>query len=442
MQTTVEKLDATRAKLTISVTPEELRPSIDQAYKTIATQVNIPGFRAGKVPPPIIDQRIGRDQVLNQAVTESLDTFYRQGVAEAEVRPIGRPSADVATWPDMKTFEGDLVIEVEVDVRPDFDMPKIEGRKVEVESIEVADADIEEELTKLRSRFGTLTTVDAPAAKGHFVQLDLVAKIDGETVDTADGISYEVGSGELIDGIDEAVDSLTAGEETTFTSTLVGGDNAGKDAEVSVKVLAVKERELPEADDDFAQLASQFDTIDELKDDLKTQVERQKKVAQFTEARTKLQEALIAEADIPVPATMVEEEVTRHLEGEGRLEDDEHRAEVKESTESQLRSQILFDRLAEDNDLQVSQAELSQYVVQNAAQYGMPPQEFVEILEQNGQLPVLLSDLLRGKALNSALRQVEVVDAAGAAVDLSEFVPAEAPAEEAAAEEDESNDDK
>lgn len=424
MKTTVEHLEPTRAKLTITVTPEELRPSIDKAYKLIAEQIQIPGFRKGKVPPPIIDQRVGRGEVLNQAVTDGLDEFYRAGIKESDVRPLGRPSADVTSWPEPKDFSGDLVIEVEVDVRPEFDMPKLEGRTVEVPAIEVSDDAVEEELTKLRSRFGTLVSVDRPAATGDFVTLDLTATIDDTEVDSASGISYEVGSGQLLDGIDEAVESLTAGEETTFASTLVGGDHAGKEAQVQVSVTAVKERELPEADDEFAQLSSEFDTIEELRENLKSTVEQQAIVGQVGAAREALQAALLEDANIPVPTNAVEDEVHRHLEGENRLEDDEHRAEVKEETEKSLRSGILFDRIAEENNLQVSQTELSQYVFQMASQYGMGPQELVQILQENGQLPQVLSDLLRGKALTWALSKVDVVDDKGEKVDVSDFTAA------------------
>ena len=423
MKTTVEKIENTRTKLTIAVQPEELRPAIDQAYKTVAEQISVPGFRKGKVPSAIIDQRVGREDILNQAVSESIDEFYRQGVAEAGIRPMGRPQADVTSWPEVKDFSGDLVLEIEVDVRPEFDLPTVEGRTITVDAIEVGDEAVAKELDELRGRFGTLVTVDRPAAKGDFVQLDLTASIDGDVVDTASGISYEVGSGELIDGIDEAVESLTAGEETTFTSTLVGGDHAGKDAEVKVVVEAVKERELPEADDDFAQMASQFDTIDELREDLKAQAGRSGRLAQAEQARQRLQDELVEAVEIEVPTAVVEDEVVRHLEAESRAEDAEHGEEVRQETRKVLKQQMLFDRFAEEENLQVTQQELTQIIVQQAAQYGMAPQELVTALESNGQLPVLLGDILRGKTLSVLLGRVTVVDDKGETVDLSDFLP-------------------
>ena len=429
---TVEKLSPTRVKLHISVTPDELKPSIAHAYEHIAQDIQIPGFRKGKVPAPIIDQRVGRGAVIEHAVSEGLDGFYREAVTANEVRTVGRPSAEVIDWPSDKDFSGDLKVEVEVDVRPEFDLPALEDVTVEIEAVETDEAAIDAELDRLRSRFGTLVTVDRPAAKGDFVELNLVATIDGAEIDRAEGVSYEVGSGELLEGIDEAVESLTAGEDTTFRSKLVGGDHAGEEAEVSVNVTAVKERELPDADDDFAQMASEFDTIAELRDSLAERVAEQSVFVQGAAARDKLVEALIAAVDIPVPAQLVEDEVHQHLEGEGRLEDDEHRAEVTEASEKQFRTQMILDKLAEAHDVQVSQDELTQYLIQSAAQYGMAPQEFVDALQQGNQLPLMVGEVARNKALAIALGKVTVVDTNGKPVDLTGFVAVEDEADAAA----------
>ena len=424
VQSTVEKLSPTRVKIAITVTPDELKPSIQHAYKHIAETVNIPGFRKGKVPPPIIDQRVGRGEVLNHAVTESLDTFYRAAIAEQGLRALGRPQADVTEWPSAKDFSGDLLVTVEVDVRPEFDIPKYDGLKIEVDATEVSPDEVEAELENLRSRFGTLVTVDRPAAKGDFVQLDLIATVGGTTVDTANSISYELGSAELIDGIDDAVDTLTAGETTTFESKLLGGDHEGEMAQIEVTVISVKERELPEADDDFAQIASQFDTIGELRADVREQLLKQKSFGQGAQARDKLLAALLEKVEIPVPDSLVEGEVNRHLENEGRLEDDAHRAEVTTSSTTTFRTQIFLDALAEKEEVKVSQDELTQYLIQGAAQYGMEPGEFIKVLDQNGQVPGMVGEVARSKALSVALSKVKVVDSKGKVVDLTAFTAA------------------
>ncbi len=421
VKSVVEKLSPTRVKLAISVPPEDLKPSIDHAYKHIAEQINIPGFRKGKVPPPIIDQRVGKGAVIEHAINEGMDGFYRQALADNDLRPLGRPEADVTKLPELNDYSGDLELTIEVDVRPDFELPDYEDVTVTVDAAEVTDEEVDAELQRLRERFGTLSTVDRPAKKGDFAQIDLVAKIGGDQVDSANAISYELGSGELIEGIDEALDSLSAGEETTFESTLLGGDHEGETAEITVKVLAVKERELPEADDEFAQMASEFDTLDELKEQLREQAGRSKVFSQANEARNKLVDALLEKVEIPVPEKMIEDEVHRHLEQENRLEDDAHRAEVSEASEKAFRSQLLLDAIAEKEKVRIGQGELTNYVIQASQQYGMQPQEFAEVLQQNGQLPGVIAEVTRSKALAVVLGKAKVVDTDGNAVDLSDF---------------------
>ncbi|MBD8205103.1 trigger factor [Microbacterium sp. CFBP 8790] len=425
VNSTVEKLSPTRVKLHITVSPDELKPSIAHAYEHIARDVQIPGFRKGKVPAPIIDQRMGRGAVIEHAVNEGLDGFYRAAVDDQELRVIGRPNAEIIELPELKDFSGDLVIDVEVDVRPEFDLPAYDTLTVTVDAVEADEAGIDAELDRLRARFGTLVTVDRPATTGDFVELDLVATIEGAEIDRAEGVSYEVGSGELLEGIDEAIESLTADEQTTFRSKLVGGDHAGEEAEVAVTITAVKERELPDADDDFAQMASEFDTLAELRESLSERVSQQAVFTQGSAARDKFIEALLEAVDIPVPPALIEDEVHTHLEGENRLEDDEHRAEVTEASEKQFRTQMVLDKIAEDANVQVSQDELTQYLIQSAAQYNMAPQDFVNALQQGNQLPALVGEVARNKALAIALGKVSVVDTNGKAVDLTGFVAVE-----------------
>lgn len=421
MKTTVEKLSPTRAKLTITVSPDELKPAIAHAYEHIAEQVQIPGFRKGKVPAPLIDQRVGRMAVLEHAVGEGLEGYYRQAVVDEKVRPMGRPEADVTTWPNEKDFTGDLVVTVEVPVRPEIKLPDVSTLKVEVAPIAITPDEIMDELDRVRSRFGTLVTVDRPAKKGDFVQLDLTASIGGNVVDTAESISYELGSGELIEGIDEALDSLTAGESTTFESVLLGGDHEGEAAQIAVSVSAVKERELPKADDEFAQLASEFDTIAEFRESLKGEITRRKGFDVGREARAKLIDALIAATEIPLPEGIVDDEVHRHLEGEGRLEDDAHRAEVIEESTKTFKQQILLDTVAEAEGFEVSQEELSGYIFQGAMQYGMSPEEFMKVLTENNQIGSVVADVARNKALTILVERANVVDTAGKKIDLAEL---------------------
>lgn len=421
MKSAVETLEATKVKLTVEVDYDELKPSIDHAYKHIAEQVTIPGFRKGKVPARIIDQRVGWGAVVEHAVNESLGGFYGQAAAEQSLRPLGQPAVEVTEIP-AKAGEGVLKFTAEVEVRPEIELPELSTLDIAVESTEVTDADVAERLDALRERFGTLVGVDRPAAEGDYVVVDLKAVIGDEEVDSVSGISYQIGSGNMLEGLDEALTGLSADETTTFTAPLAGGDHAGEEATVTVTATSVKQRDLPEADDDFAQLASEFDTLEELTADLREQVSSIKKSNQAVTARDSLLEKLLAAVEIPVPQGAVEAEVHRHLESEDRLEDDKHRAEVTVDATNALKNQILLDTLAEKLSVKVGQGELVEYLVQASRQYGMEPQQFIQTLDQGGQIPAMVGEVARSKALAVALRQIEVKDGAGNVVDLSEFI--------------------
>ena len=346
MKSAVETLNPTRVKLTIEVPFEELKPSLDAAYKTIGSQVQIPGFRRGKVPARIIDQRVGRGAVIEEAVNDALPRFYGQAVDESKLRPLGQPTVDVTGVPD-PAAGGELVFTAEVDVRPEITLPDYGALAIAVDDVTVEDADVDDQITGLRQRFGTLVGVERAAAEGDFVSIDLAAEIDGEQIDAVTGVSYEIGSKNMLDGLDEALVDMSAGETKQFDAPLAGGDREGQTASVTVTVASVKERELPELDDDFAQLASEFDTLAELTADLRTKAERSKRLQQGVQARDKVLDALLDATEIPVPPALVEAEVHSHLDGEGRLEDDEHRAEVSTNATKALQTQFLLDAIVE-----------------------------------------------------------------------------------------------
>jgi trigger factor len=421
VKSALETLNPTRVKLTVEVPFDELKPSLDAAYKTIGSQINVPGFRAGKVPARIIDQRVGRGAVLQEAVNEALPRFYGQAVEENKLRPLGQPEVDVTEVP---AEEGqDLKFTIEVDVRPQLELPDYDGIQVEVDAVdgEAADADVEERMTALRQRFGTLTTVDRVAATGDFVSIDLAATIGDDEIDSAKGISYEIGTGNMIDGLDDALVGMAVEEVKTFTAPLAGGDREGQDADVTVTVQSVKERVLPELDDDFAQLASEFDTLEELQADVRSQAERAKKFEQGVQARDKVLEHLLANTEIPVPDALVLAEVNQHLEGESRLEDEEHRTEVEANTRRAMRAQFLLDAIAEKEQVSVGQPELIEYLVMSAQQYGMDPNEFAKTVDEGGQIPAMVAEVARRKALAAVLEKAKVVDTAGNEIDLNDL---------------------
>jgi len=419
VKSAVETLNPTRVKLTVEVPFEELKPSLDAAYKTIASQISVPGFRQGKVPARIIDQRVGRGAVLQEAVNDALPKFYGQAVEENKVRPLGQPELDVTEVPAEDGQE--LKFTIEVDVRPEITLPDYEGLAIEVDEVAASDEDVEERLTSLRQRFGTLTGVDREAQTGDFVSIDLTAAIGEDEIDAVKGISYEIGTGNMLDGLDEALVGMKAEETKTFTAPLAGGDREGEDAEITVTVQSVKERVLPELDDDFAQLASEFDTLEELKADVTAQAERAKKFEQGVQARDKVLEHLLDNTEIPVPDALVEAEVHSHLENENRLEDDEHRAEVQESARKALRAQFLLDAIVEKEEVSVGQPELIEYLVMSASQYGMDPNEFAKAVDEAGQIPAMVAEVARRKALATVLEKAAVKDTAGNEVDLNEL---------------------
>ena len=413
MKTSVERLNPTRVKLTITVDQAGFKPALDKAYETVATQVNIPGFRKGKVPAPVLDQRVGKDAIIAQAVNDGLDDFYREALKAENLKPLSTPQADIKSAPNAKDLAAELIVELEVEVRPEFKLPAYEGLKVKVDEVKVAKMDIESELDALRARFGTLKTVDRPAKNGDFTTIDLSATIGGKQIDTAKDISYEIGSGQLLDGIDEALDTLTAGETTTFRSKLVGGDQAGEEAEVTVTLTAVKERELPKADDDFAQLASEFDTLEDLKKDIESKLETNFVRKQILQARDLIIDELLAKANIPVSEEAVKREVDHHLENEGKAMDDPHRVEVQEETEKNFKVQLLLDAVVDAEGVKVEDQELIEYLAFQSRNYGMDPNEFIKQVANAGQVPMFVDELARRKAVDALVAKAEVVDGKG-----------------------------
>ena len=425
MKSAVETLNPTRVKLTVEVPYDELKPSLDAAYQTIAKQVVVPGFRKGKVPPRIIDQRFGRGAVLEEAVNDALPKFYLQAVQESDVRPLGQPQVDVTDVPDPASG-GELKFTAEVDVRPDITLPDLANVAVTVEDASVDDSDVTARLDALRERFGTLTVVDRPVRAGDFVTLDLSAEIDGEEIDTVKGISYEVGSAHMLQGMDDVLPDMSAGETTTFVSPLAGGDREGQEAQVTLTVQAVKERSLPAADDDFAQLASEFDTLEELTGDLRQQAEQMARYRQGLQARENLLEQLLEGTDIPVPDGLIADEVKRHLEQENKPEDDPHGAEVEQEARKAFRSQLLLDAVAEAENVSVGQQELVEYLVTQASEYQMDPNDYAKAVDEAGQIPAMVAEVARRKALATVLERASVTDASGHPVDLKAlFGPAE-----------------
>jgi trigger factor len=434
VKSTVENLSPTRVRLAVEVPFDDLKPSLDSAYKAIAQQVRVPGFRPGKVPNRLIDQRVGRGAVLQEAVNDALPKLYTAAAREHELQVLGQPDIDITNLADNES----LSFTAEVDVRPEITLPELADVTVQVDDAVVDDEDVEEQLNELRDRFGTLKAVEREAAEGDYVSLDLSTAIDGEEIEagSATGLSYVVGSGDLVEGLDDAVTGRSAGETARFTTTLRQGEHADEDAEVTATVKTVKVKELPELDDEFAQLASEFDTVDELRADLRERLGRVRVLEQGAQARDRLLEQLVDTVEFPLPDSAVNAEVEyrqhdvvhtlghddalvdKFLEAQGQTRE-EWETELREGAEKSVRAQFILDAIADRNEVQVGDAELTEYLVRQAQRYQMPPQEFANEVVKAGNLPTLVADVRRNKALAALLESAAITDASGNPVDLT-----------------------
>ncbi|GGV32866.1 trigger factor [Streptomyces longisporoflavus] len=451
MKSAVETLNPTRVRLTVEVPFEELKDSLDAAYKKINQQVTVKGFRKGKIPARVIDQRFGRGAVLEEAVNDALPKFYTEAVNEAELNVLGQPEVDITELKDNET----LNFTAEVDIRPAIEIPDYSGIEVEVDAVEVSDEDVEKAVEELRERFASTSPVERAAEDGDVVTIDLEAKVEGEVLEdgVASGVSYTIGSGELLEGIDDAVKGLEAGGEATFTSELKGGSAAGKEAEVTVKVTQVAARELPALDDDFAQLASEFDTLDEVKADSRKRLENMKQYDQATQAQERVLEKLLELVEVPVPEKLLADEIetrkhnlvnhqlgqmgldlAKYLEIQGKTEE-EFDAETKEQAEKGIKTQFVLDELVNKEKLNVNQEELTEHLMRRAQSSGMSPDQFAQAVVEGGQVPMLVGEVARGKALAVVVEAATVKDTNGEVVDLDDDEDETAETVEASSEE-------
>lgn len=436
MKSTVEQLSPTRVRINVEVPFAELEPDFQRAYKELAKQVRLPGFRPGKAPAKLLEARIGREAMLDQIVNDALPSRYRQAVAESDVQPLGRPNIEVTK----KEYGQDLQFTAEVDIRPKISLPDLSALTVSVDPIEIGEDDVDAELQSLRTRFGTLTAVDRPVAVGDVVSIDLSATVDGEDIPNAaaEGLSHEVGSGRLIAGLDDAVVGLSADESRVFTAKLAAGEHAGQEAQVTVTVRSVKERELPEPDDEFAQLASEFDSIDELRASLSDQVRQAKRAQQAEQIRNATIDALLEQVDVPLPESYVQAQFDSVLHSAlSGLNHDEARfnellveqgssraafdAEARTASEKDVKRQLLLDALADELQVQVGQDDLTERLVTTSRQYGIEPQQLFGYLQERNQLPTMFADVRRELAIRAAVEAATVTDSDGNTIDTSEF---------------------
>jgi trigger factor len=427
VKSAVESLDPTKVKLTVEIEPEDLKPALARAYKEIAGQISVPGFRPGKVPAVIIDRRIGRGAVIEQAINDSMTQWYREALKEHELKPMAQAQVDLSRRPDPAAAEPDFEFTATVEIRPEVVIPDLAKVKIQVGPANAGEAEVDQLVDSLRERFASLRTVDRPAKDGDFVSIDLKAEIDGEEIDSVSGISYQLGAGNMLDGLDEALDGLSAEEVTTFDSPLAGGPRAGEQALVTVKLGGVKERELPPADDEFAELASEFDTIAELRDSLRRTADRQAERDQIVEAQDKLIDHLLETLDFAAPAGVVQSDAEARLERDGKPKDDEAELErYKADSAKAIRTELLMDALVAHLQVKADQTELIRFMAPMALRYGLEPADFVRAAVESGELPHFYAELTRNKAAVEALKAITVEDAEGQIVDVKSRLAAPA----------------
>jgi trigger factor len=436
VKSTVERLTPTRVRISVEVPFTELQGDFDRAYKQLAKQVRLPGFRPGKAPAKLLEARVGRGAVLEQVVNDALPVRYSEAVTTEDLRPLGQPDIEVTRIEDGE----ELVFTAEVDVRPDIELPNLDELTISVDPIEVTDEEIDAELQGLRARFGTLKGVERPAQTGDFVSIDLSASVNGEDIPDGktEGLSHEIGSGQLIEGLDEAIVGLADGESAVFTTKLLAGEHAGQDADVTVTVKSIKERELPEADDEFAQMASEFDTITELRENLTEQVQRVKRIHQAEKIRDSTLETLLELVEVPLPEAIVQAQVDSALHNAIHpLDHDEAKfaealeaqgssrekfdTDNREAAEKAVKTQLLMDAISDDLEIQVAESDLSERLVLMSRQYGVEPQQLIQLLQQNNQLPAIFADVRRGLAVAAVVEAATVTDTDGNVVDTTEF---------------------
>jgi len=456
VKSTIENLGPTRVRLAIEVPWSDLDHAFGEVYKELGRQVRVPGFRPGKVPNRVLDQRVGRPVVLEQVVQHAVPEVYSEVVRENQVKVISQPQVEVTNIEDGQS----LSFTAEVDVAPTLELPALDALAVTVDDVEVTDEEIDQQVSVMRERFATLSGVERAAEDGDYVSIDLAATLNGEVLEdgSTTGMSYEVGSGNLMNGLDEAVRGLAADESATFQTALLSGDDAGEQADVTVTVRSVKAKELPELDDEFASIASEFDTLAELREDVRTRLSRTKVLQQGAEARDKLVDHLIETIEVPVPENMIEQELTwrsqameRELQQAGMSWDDyfsaaqveggreEYDTELRENVEKAVKTQFILDSIADAREVTVDNEDLSAQIMAQAQRNRVSPEQYAQQLQQGNNIADFVADVRRTKALAQLLEETTITDASGNVVDLEALRPrtvAADPSEDGAADED------
>jgi trigger factor len=425
VKTSVETLDPVKVKLTVEVEPKRVKQAFDKATRELAKQVTIPGFRPGKAPRRLLEQRFGQGAIAQTAMEASLSDYYMEAVQAEDVTPVGQPEVDVETF----TEADGCTFTATVEVRPDFELPDHTGVSVRFPEWDVDDAQIDEQLEQMRERFAEVEVVDRPAGAGDLVTIDLAVEVDGEELESAkvEDALYEVGSAGVTPKLDEEIVGKVAGDEFTYEDPLPEEypEHGGADATFRITVKDVREKELPELDDDFATTASEFDTIQELRADLRGALLRRSIQQAQHDLRGTILEAYLDTVEVPLPPSMIDADAEQKVhqlqhqaEQFGATLDqllemqetslEEFEANAREQAEGTVKAQLVLDQLAVDLDAPVESADIDREIVRHAQTNEMPPQEVARIIQQQGSLPALIGDILRRKAIDAIVAGADI----------------------------------
>ena len=427
MQTTVEQLDETSVKLTLTVEPQRVASAIDAAATALAGQVKIPGFRQGRVPRKVLQARIGAEALQEEALRTALPGLYEEAVRDADVAVVGSPQFEVEAFEEGR----EAVIHATVDVRPDFEVPAYEGLQVAHPEWEVTDEELDLQLAQLQERFAELETVERPVKAGDFVVVTITARRGEKVIDEASGedLLYEVPTAETDAELDRQLQGTSAGQILKF-SDILGADFpdgiAGQEADFTVIVKEVKSKQLPELDDDFALSASEFDTIAELRADVGERVGRAKRFQARQLLRGKVVEAVTELADFPLPPSLVAEEsayrldrlaheashygmtMEQYLQVTGRSMD-ELQEEAERGARETVKSMLVLDAVGRAAGIEVEQSDLGEELARQSMRLGRPVQEMAELMLQPGRINALAGDAYRRKTIDHLVESVEVL---------------------------------
>ncbi len=428
MKTTLERLEPTKVKLTVEVGPERVVKAFDLAARALAKTVNVPGFRRGKVPRRVLEARIGKGPIVQQAIEDAVGRFYAEAVESESVAAVAPPEIDLQQF----TEEEGCAFEATVEVRPEIELPDHAGISVPFPEWEVSEEEVQRQLAELRERFAELEEVDRPAASGDYVTIDLSVARSGKLIEraSAEDALYEVGSSGVTPKLDEKLVGAAAGQTLTYVDNLPDDypEHGGKPAEFTVRVKDVREKHLPDLDDEFAAVASEFDTLAELEEDIRRNLQRRKLMQAQQEVRGRILEAYLATVDVALPESMVQgekdgrlqqlrDQATQYgLELEQALEMqdrtlEEVSRELEEQARNAVKSQLVLETLAEELGIGVTSVDLEQEMTRHALQHGMKPGDVARIVSERGTVGVLVGDVIRRKALEALVAAADVGDA-------------------------------